>query len=87
MTDQPTIPTVKQTDVTKAGQRRINLLWECTQAAIALSVTWSLIYCELNRIESIVLKNAFFLVVAMYLIRTNHTLTGGVGPKNINETR
>lgn len=84
MTEQEPIPTTAKT---KAGQRRINLLWESTQAAIALSITWALIYCELKKIDSVVLKNAFFLVVAMYLIRTNHTLTGGVGPKNLNESR
>lgn len=83
MTDPPVIPPAD----TRAGQRRINLLWESTQATIALSITGALIYCELNKIESVVLKNAFFLVVAMYLIRTNHTLTGGPGPKNLNETR
>ncbi len=73
--------TTQQQDITKAGQRRINLIWECTQAVIAISITISVIYCAINKIESPVLNNAFFLVVSMYLVRTNHKLIGGVGEK------
>lgn len=68
--------------VTKAGQRRINVMWEVTQGLIALSITWSVIYCSLKGIDSRIINNAFFLIVSMYFVRTNHTLMGGVKPIN-----
>lgn len=66
-------------DVTTAGQRRINLIWEITQAVIAIAITGAIIYNSINAIQSDVLTNAFFLIVSMYFVRTNHTLVGGVG--------
>lgn len=81
-TSAPLSPTTTvQEDVTKAGQRRINLIWEFTQALIAVSITWACIYISIKKIESDVLTNAFFLIVSMYFVRTNHSLTGGVGSK------
>lgn len=73
--------TTQQEDITKAGQRRINLIWEFTQAIIAVSITWAIVYCQINKINSEILNNAFFLIVTMYYVRTNHNLIGGVGPK------
>lgn len=81
---QPT--TTKQEDIVSAGQRRINLIWEFTQAIVAISITSAVIYCSVQKIESSVLTNAFFLIVSMYFVRTNHTLIGGVGYKQ-NQTR
>lgn len=62
-----------------SGQRKVNLIWEVTQGAVALSVTIAVIYCDINRIETENIGKAFILVVALYFIRTNHTKTGGVG--------
>lgn len=79
--------TTKQEDMVTAGQRRVNLVWEITQAVIAVMITTAVIICEIKRIESPVLANAFFLIVAMYFVRTNHTRVGGVGVKSTEETR
>lgn len=73
--------TTEQEDMVTAGQRKINLLWETTQSVIAIGVTGATIYCSVHNIDSPVLNNAFFLVVSMYLVRTNHKLIGGIGPK------
>lgn len=73
--------TTQQEDITKAGQRRINLIWEITQAAVAFSITWAFIYCAVNKIENTVLTNAFFIIVTLYFVRTNHQIIGGVSDK------
>lgn len=70
-----------------AGQRRINLIWEVTQGLIAVTITAAKIYCSINRIDSPELTNAFFLIVSMYFVRTNHHLVGGVGTKDDNQSR
>lgn len=78
----PPTTTAEENTVT-AGQRRINLVWELTQACIAVSITWAIIYMRVSGIESDgTLINAFFLVVAMYFVRTNHSLIGGTGIKH-----
>lgn len=75
--------TTAEEDVVTAGQRKINLVWELTQAFIAVSITWAIIYMRVNGIESDgTLTNAFFLIVSMYFIRTNHSLIGGTGAKH-----
>lgn len=81
----PINPTIEQQEKTKAGQRRINLIWEMTQAIIAVSITGAKIYTSIKNIESPALTNAFFLIVSMYFVRTNHQLSGGVGAKPANE--
>jgi len=73
--------TTEQEDIVTAGQRKVNLVWERTQAIIALSVTIALIYVSIMKIESEELKNAFFLIVGFYFSRTNHAAIGGVGIK------
>lgn len=73
--------TTEQEDIVTAGQRRINLIWELTQAAIAVTITGSMVFAALNGIDSDVLKNAFFLIVGFYFSRTNHQSIGGVGRK------
>lgn len=73
--------TTVQDDKVTAGQRRVNLIWEGTQGLIAIMITSSVIYTTINRLESDVLENAFFLIVSMYFIRTNHSLIGGIGAK------
>jgi hypothetical protein len=67
-----------------AGQRRVNILWEVTQAIIAVSVTFAVIACVVLNIEiPSVLENGFFVIVTTYLVRTNHTKIGGVGSHEI----
>lgn len=79
--------TTEQEDIVRAGQRRINLIWEFTQALIAISITWAVIYSTINKTQSDVLTNAFFLIVSMYFVRTNHNMVGGIGKKIYGESR
>lgn len=80
MTSLPSETTAEQ-DLKTAGQRRINLIWEVTQALVAIVVTGSYIYAALNGIDSQPLGNAFTLIVALYFVRTNHVKVGGItGP-------
>jgi hypothetical protein len=73
--------TTAQDDLVTAGQRRVNLIWETTQGAIALSTTAAMIFCAVKKIESQELTNAFFLIIGFYFSRTNHAAIGGVGRK------
>lgn len=77
--------TTAEQDTMTAGQRRINLLWEWTQAVLAVIVTTSTLFvaAKLALIENdhaafLLLSNAFFSVISVYLTRTNHTRIGGV---------
>jgi Co/Zn/Cd efflux system component len=89
MTDLPAIEANREQEQDKmtAGQRRVNLIWEFTQGLIAILITVAVIYCALNKIESQALSNAFFLIVSMYFVRTNHQLIGGTGTKVPGQTR
>lgn len=73
--------TTIQEDLVVAGQRRINLIWEVTQAIIAVGITFASIYIAVYKIESQLLSNAFFLIVGFYFSRTNHAAIGGTGAK------
>lgn len=77
--------TTTQQDLTTAGQRKINLIWEYTQAAVAITVTFALIYCAIRKIDAPDVRNAFFLIVGFYFSRTNHAAIGGVGVKPTQE--
>ena len=83
--------TTHEEDRTTAGQRRVNMIWELTQAVIAVCVTTAATAVAAYRAthaEPIapdgaalqLLSNAFFLIVGFYFSRTNHTKVGGVGP-------
>lgn len=81
--------TTFQQDLTTAGQRKINLIWEWTQAVISIAVVLS------NMIVAVamglgvtgmgefplVLSSSLFLIVGFYFSRTNHAAIGGVGSK------
>lgn len=74
--------TTEQEDMVTAGQRRVNLVWEYTQAAIAVTVTLGMIFVPLfHGVHNSTLENAFFLIVGFYFSRTNHTAIGGIGRK------
>ncbi len=90
----PPTTTAEQNRVT-VGQRRVNLIWEVTQALIAVAVTGSTLYvsAQLALKENgqaaafLLLSNAFFLVVGFYFGRTNHQRTGGVGGNQTDNWR
>ncbi len=69
--------TLEQQKVTKS-RRDINLIWEATQAIIAIAITIAVIYGEATGRNSTVLSNAFTLIVAIYFVRMNHTKMGGL---------
>lgn len=74
--------TTHQDDLVVAGQRKINLIWEYTQASVTVLITGAIIYCEIHKIDSDVLKFAFVAITSTYYARTNHTKVGGIGPKD-----
>ena len=89
---QPSLPpeTTHQQDLTTEGQRRINLIWEYTQAIIAIVVVLANIGVQVSVVltgtktpipES--LSNVLFLVVGFYFSRTNHAAIGGIGAKPV----
>ena len=81
--------TTVQEDLTTAGQRRINVIWEMTQAAIAITVVVANMIVGAaqglgmarNETYPTILSSALFLVVGFYFSRTNHAAIGGVGAK------
>ena len=85
--------TTPEEDRTTASQRRVNIIWETTQAIIAIFITVTA--CVVYGVRALsttplgaaaeVLSNAFFLIVGFYFSRTNHTKTGGVGSKEGKE--
>jgi len=93
--------TTSEEDRKTAGQRRINIIWEATQAIIALSVTGTGMYTasqlalrsdttDSNKSIAItaflLISNTVFLVIGFYFGRTNHQRVGGVG-SNIDTGR
>ncbi len=89
----PPTTTAEQNRVT-VGQRRVNLIWEATQAMIAIAVTGSTLFVsaqlslkdQSQTAAFLLLSNAFFLVVGFYFGRTNHQRTGGIGAR-MDDTR
>jgi hypothetical protein len=80
--------TTAQQDLTTLGQRKVNLIWECTQACIALLVVISNMYAALFVVanpNNTVLSNSLFLIVGFYFSRTNHSAIGGIGLKPSEE--
>ncbi len=73
-----TVDTTAEEDRATFGQRRINLIWEGTQAAIALLLICAFVYSVLNAIDSPALNNMLAIVVGFYFGRTNHQRIGGV---------
>lgn len=84
----PSLPanTTFQEDLTTAGQRRINLIWEYTQAAIALCVVLfsmgaSVVAMVYGKEIPSIIGVAFGMVTGFYFARTNHERIGGLGAK------
>lgn len=78
MAEPSNIPstTTEEEDRHTFGQRRISLIWESTQAIIAITVVGATVFAALTGIESDALHNTFFLVVGFYFGRTNHERRG-----------
>ena len=85
--EQPRPPTTtSEEDLRTAGQRRVNLIWEYSQAFIALIVVSSTIAYNFILLfvketsnsdkATVLLSNAFFLVIGFYFGRTNHARIG-----------
>lgn len=83
--------TTQQEDITTAGQRRINLIWEYSQAVIALLVvvanmivgTWHGVGQAKDTDYPFILSSSLFLVIGFYFSRTNHAAIGGIGNKPV----
>lgn len=73
--------TTEQEDLVTAGQRNVNLIWESTQALIAITITFAIVGTAFTDTDSSNIVNAFFLIIGFYFSRTNHQAIGGVGKK------
>lgn len=87
--------TTSEQDLSTAGQRHINLIWETTQMKIALSVIWAALAVstvlsifggwlgkpDVQLAAVVFVFGVANLVTGFYFGRTNHTKTGGVGDK------
>lgn len=80
--------TTYQEDLTTLGQRKINIVWEYTQALIAVGVVFAnmvvAVYhgMAVNHGEfPVILSSSLFLIVGFYFSRTNHAAIGGIGVK------
>lgn len=63
--------------IATANRQRTNLIWERTQAAIAVVTTLAYIAAQLSGNQTAEgLANAFFLVIGFYFGRTNHARPG-----------
>lgn len=79
--------TTEQEDIVTLGQRKVNLIWEFTQAFIAVVVILTnmsagLVFVMQGKDVSnypSVLSSSLFLVIGFYFSRTNHSAIGGVG--------
>lgn len=98
MIEQSAAPTTTaQQDLTTAGQRLINEMWETTQKWIALVVIIGTVVIDgmvvmvcLIMSKDLTAAQALTLgfvnstangVISFYFSRTNHTNIGGIGPK------
>jgi hypothetical protein len=99
MPDQPSAAptTTAQEDLTTAGQRTINLIWETTQGQIskyvilgAMGINGVVLIASMGTGRDMTAAQALALgfvnslatgVVSFYFSRTNHTQIGGTGNK------
>jgi hypothetical protein len=78
-----------ETAIVSAGQRKVNLIWEYTQAFIAVVVVMAtmgsavmMIMWQMKGELPTILSVAFGTVVGFYFGRSNHVGGGGVGPRS-----
>jgi hypothetical protein len=79
--------TTAEQDRKTAGQRNVNIIWELTQAFIAIGITAAEIYVSITGKPSPSIDNAFTLIVAIYFVRMNHTKQGGIGGSESRDSR
>ncbi len=87
--------TTFQQDLTLAGQRRVNLIWEYTQSAVTfIVVLTNMIVAGANALyhpgteldhHPVILSSSLFLILGFYYSRTNHAAIGGMGAKPVGE--
>ena len=81
-TEMPPTTTAEQ-DLHSASQRRINVIWELTQAVIAVSIVIANVLSAFfgtptDAAATTTMTNAMFMVLGFYFGRTNHQKVGGV---------
>lgn len=79
-----------QQELTFAGQRKVNLIWEYTQSLIAVFVVCTTMITGViamirNMQIPTIIAVAFGTIVGFYFSRTNHAAIGGIGPKAESE--
>lgn len=80
--------TTMQQDLVTAGQRKVNLIWETTQALIAVISVGGYITLIVKHIDvPTTLDNLLFVIITFYFARTNHTRVGGVGVTDLQQFR
>jgi|SRR6185369_14871019 len=95
VTPQPSLPptTTEQEDLVVERQTRVNLIWEFTQATIAVMVVactmWAgglVVYRDSSEDHiPTILSVAFGMITGFYFSRTNHAAIGGIGAKKFQE--
>jgi hypothetical protein len=81
-----------QLQLTTAGQRRVNLIWEYTQSFVTVAVVLTnMIVAAVGAIRGdmtsavdrhpVILSSSLFLILGFYYSRTNHAAIGGIGSK------
>jgi len=92
--ENPATPTADQAQRARvtAGQRKINLIWEYTQAFIAIMLVVAAVVAALRvtfddkpRDIPTILSTLVGMVVGSYFQRTNHMNIGGIGKKATDE--
>jgi hypothetical protein len=74
--------TTLEEDRLTAAARSINMIWEVTQAMIAVMVVVANVIAAFYLpLQNTLLANAFFLIIGFYFGRTNHARSGGVERK------
>jgi uncharacterized integral membrane protein len=80
--------TTAQQNLTLSSQRKVNLIWEYTQAVIAVvligafvAVVVEIVFLGATKEVPAVLAAITGTVVGSYFQRTNHMNIGGIGPK------
>lgn len=73
--------TTQEEDRYTRGQRKINLIWEVTQAIVTIMIIGAHITAVFVPVASqqaaSALTNVMMVVVTFYYVRTNHKRTGG----------
>jgi hypothetical protein len=85
---QVQIPVPTPESLIRAGQRRINLIWESTQAIIAVSVLIGYILMMVKGRDVPRTYDALLvMIVTFYFARTNGHKTGGPGGDLVRNDR